>query len=541
MSTVFDNSLIEKQVGNYVIGKTYSITDKAIVKVANDYKARLRKLIPITGDTLKGKLYKGETIVLKKRDGEFNFSDVEIGRSPESVFCNAPRSRGRYGLPVNDSIEKIVIDSNQNGAFDKIKKKVPKLKLGSKLTKIQIAGELWADVNKPGDRARVFDFLTISRSPKSNDDLKKIKYDVFDIVSINGESLLELPYKLRLEVAMILFPSSKKELVSVIPYQIVNQAQQVHDLYERWVEKENEEGIVIRSFAGFKVKPVRDMDVVIIGYSEMLDYENMVSSVLVALMRKDKTFQVIGSVGGGFSNEDRANLFQELKQIEVDSEYIHTTRDGLTYKMVKPEKIIEIEYMDAIIENAKQEPILRAKIKFETNEWKNVQVESFVSIISPRFKRYREDKKVSPDDLRLEQLGGSYKTLVANLADKLTKDHKHGKSRVLFKAIFTGKYKGAVTIQKYLLWKTNKTDDYPDYVVAQANYSFNRNDPLRTDVRPFNDLDKAIEEIQKIAENGNGVLSGTTGKLKRGWSLNSVEVEPEIQGKIDALKVAEFF
>lgn len=535
---IIDESLTEKRFGNYWIGKVHSVIDAGIVKTAEEYKTqKLRKLIPITREEISERDFGREIIVMIKRDGEYNLFDFNSERDEiKSIFCNTPNARGRHGLPVNLEMEKRIHELNktQGKVQDKIFEilKNAGIILKNDITQITIAGELWADVEKSkGQRPRVFDFIRISRQPENTEDLNSVKYDVFDIISINNTELLDIPYKTRLEICLHLFPSSTDTKANTIPFKIVHKKHEIQELYEKWVVDQGEEGLVVKGYLGYKIKPVKDLDVAIIGFSEMLDHDNMVRSVLVALMHEDGGYQVTGTVGGGFTFDERGKLFSEFQALKVDSDYIHTTRDGRLLTMIRPDPkyIIKIEYMDFITENAKGEPIQRMALVFKDGSWRREKLHSFVSLISPRYKRFRDDKELTPADLRIEQLGKDLDTLLPETPD----EGAMVPSTLLFRAVFLGKYRGTTTLQKYMIWKTNKEKyQYPSYMTSLVNYNFDRKEPLQFDLEPNAQLEKAIESVERVANGRMGCLSGKTGKLKRGWKLHALHGQDSMVEKI---------
>ncbi|MHA1996615.1 MAG: ATP dependent DNA ligase [Promethearchaeota archaeon] len=511
---------------SYWLGDVNSVVDDDIVRVARWYRLRLRKLVPASLKMLKGIWFKKgkDIIVMVKRDGEYNLLDYDAGRDVRSLFCNAPNSRGRYGLPVNKMIEERLASITGGEGFNRLEKllKANGKKIEAPLEKVRIAGELWADVTDPVNRRpRVFDFIKVSRSPGDIDDLNRIKFDAFDLLSVNDVELHTIPYKERLAALSLLFPE-KDGFARVIPYEVVKDRAEILGLYEKWVDVGGEEGLVIRSIISYKVKPVMDVDVVIIGFLEMLEHEGMVSSLLVALMDGDGYYRVVGTVGGGLSNELRKELFKSLSAAKMDSDYIHTSRDGRRYSMVRPEKIVQLEYLDTITENARGYKVKRAMLTIENgSSWSFVSLLPFVSLISPRFKRFRDDKHVSKDDLRLEQLG---KDLVDNLPVLPSK--AGNPSSLVLRVLFLGSYRGSTTLQKYLVWRTEKVDqEYPAYVVLLVSYNFSRSEPLKFLIRPASNVESAMSILDQLARGKDGIISEKTGKLKRGWKREKVTIK----------------
>ncbi len=65
-------------------------------------------------------------------------------------------------------------------------------------------------------------------------------------------------------------------------------------------------------------------------------------------------------------------------------------------------------------------------------------------------------------------------------------------------------------VRKLLLWKTNKAEtdpDFPAYVVHWTDYSPNRKDPLKREVRVAPDEEAATAIADELVDKG----------VKRGW------------------------
>ena len=104
------------------------------------------------------------------------------------------------------------------------------------------------------------------------------------------------------------------------------------------------------------------------------------------------------------------------------------------------------------------------------------------SIISPQFVRIREDKSANKEDIAFSQLTDIVDIPSANV---VSEELKLPESELLKRAVATKNLRGATGVRKLMLWKTNKeeTRDYPAYVLHLTDYSPNRKDPLKHEVR----------------------------------------------------------
>ena len=59
-------------------------------------------------------------------------------------------------------------------------------------------------------------------------------------------------------------------------------------------------------------------------------------------------------------------------------------------------------------------------------------------------------------------------------------------STLLKRTVYTKESGDTTAVQKYMVWKTNKTGNYTDYVFSYTNFSSTRKEPLLVDVRLSN-------------------------------------------------------
>lgn len=86
-------------------------------------------------------------------------------------------------------------------------------------------------------------------------------------------------------------------------------------------------------------------------------------------------------------------------------------------------------------------------------------------------------------------------------------------SKILERKVYE---KGDFMIRKFILWKTNKseTEEYPEYVIYNMDYSKNRQDPLKRDMKITNNEEQSRKLFDMII---NSEMIGTSGSIKRGW------------------------
>jgi hypothetical protein len=129
------------------------------------------------------------------------------------------------------------------------------------------------------------------------------------------------------------------------------------------------------------------------------------------------------------------------------------------------------------------------------------------SVISPQFIRLRDDKTVSPIDVRMRQVTD---LVEVPLADRDARQIALPASEILRREVYTKQMKGETMVRKFVLWKTNKetqSEDYPAYVIHFTDFSPNRKTALEREVRVSNSL----EQINTLWDG----LKGSN--LAKGW------------------------
>jgi hypothetical protein len=247
----------------------------------------------------------------------------------------------------------------------------------------------------------------------------------------------------------------------------------VQELFADWVIGENAEGIVVRhDQAGwFKVKSRHNLDAAIIGFSEgSEDRKGLLHDLLVAVMRNDGTFHEFARVGGGFTDEDRRTLADDLRRRIVPSDYVAVNNDYVAYEMTAPGPVVEIACLDLISESSKGDPINKMVLDWDGKSYSALSRMPLASVISPQFVRVRDDKEANPEDVNIRQVSDMVQV---NETEKSAHEAVAPPSKILERVVYTKVMKGQKMVRKLLLWKTNKEDtvEFPGYVVYLTDFS----------------------------------------------------------------------
>jgi hypothetical protein len=130
-------------------------------------------------------------------------------------------------------------------------------------------------------------------------------------------------------------------------------------------------------------------------------------------------------------------------------------------------------------------------------------------VLAPVFKRFREDKEVTADDLRMTQL----RDLVdLDNLEATSRKKDLAQSEIIDREVYTKTTKDLMSIRKFICWKTNKADlddDYPPYVFCYVDYSPGRKGPLKRILRTAQTAEKLATIYNAFKEK----------EIKKGWAL----------------------
>jgi hypothetical protein len=489
MSTaVLDRSRVEIKLADYGIAPATALADSSLLMKVQDYRrAAAMRLYPLEGADITERIPAADFHVSRKIDGEFT---VLVYRQGEAFTLN-PGGTVRVGLPLLDEAATLLSKAGVKEAL--------------------IAGELYQA--RSDRRPRVQDVVSTAGRPAAVSELEQLHFAAFDLISLNGAPPPAAFRDAWQKLAKLLQSGTRAHMVEA---EWVAKPASVRDLYAQWVEKEGAEGIVARSdVAGsFKIKPRHNLDVAVIGFSESTgDRAGLLHDMLVAVLRREGTFHVLGRVGGGFSDDQRKEMLSDLKDMVVDSEYAEVSSDHVAYQMVRPDWVAEISCLDLVSQNTRGGPVSRMVLDWHANNghslYRTLRRMPLASVISPQFIRRREDKHVQPVDVRIAQLAD---LVELPQAEKDSRQLVLPKSEVLRREVYVKELKGEQMVRKLVLWKTNKdqvAEDYPAYAVHLTDFSPNRKDPLARDMR----ISSSFQQIQQLFDQLK------TENITKGWNL----------------------
>jgi bifunctional non-homologous end joining protein LigD len=173
-------------------------------------------------------------------------------------------------------------------------------------------------------------------------------YYVFDILSLDGENLTQLPLLQRKAILKKLIRGSKHVKFS-------GHVEEKGKAFFRAAAKKGLEGIVAkkadsvyqfrRTRDWLKIKYKRRQEVVIGGFTEPKGSRKLFGALLVGVYEKGKLI-FVGNVGGGFNQERLRETYAELKK-HITSDCPFATAPKLkSVTWVKPKLVCEVEFAE---------------------------------------------------------------------------------------------------------------------------------------------------------------------------------------------------
>lgn len=412
-------------------------------------------------------------VATRKYDGEF----AMVLFDGEKIISVNPGGTVRIGLPCYDEAEK------------QLKK--------AKVRSCILGGELYV-MDDTSKSHRVQHVVGILRTPSSKARLEKIGLAIFDIIELEDE-----PVEATAKVFELLKKwFGKGKLAHVVEHKPADKVDTIMEMFTEWVIGEGAEGVVVRhdKTAWYKIKVRHNLDAAIIGFSEGTDdRKGMLHDLLVAVMRDDGTFHELGRVGGGFTDDDRRSIADEMRKRVVPSDYVAVNNDYVAYEMISPGPVIEISCLDLIAESTRGGPVKRMVLDWDGKRYSALIRMPLVSVISPQFIRMRDDKDANVEDVNIRQVND---LVEVPDVDKPAHAGEAPPSELLERTVYTKVMRGNKMVRKLLMWKTNKEDrnDFPGYVVYLTDFSPNRQNPLERDIKISNTEKGAREWFKRLAE-----------------------------------------
>ncbi len=419
-----------------------------------------------------------EQIGMKVAESEFYMASVKY----DGFFGMLQVEKGKAVLYGRDGKE-ISIPAITNAA-SAIKKDV------------LLAGEICCF--KDGKSTSHRDVSSAIAKPEKHD----LRFGAFDLVELDGK---EIPECLKENYELIkTFAANEK--VFTIEQHIFESRKDIINFYKEAIEN-NEEGVVVKSSSGviYKIKPVINLDLVVLGYAESTgENEGKLRELLLGVTTDEGALQIVTKCGNGFSQKDREDFIKKLEPMEVQSEYTEVSGAKTAFVMIKPTLVAEISCLDLINETTKG-AIRKMHLSYdEKNGYQCKGQRSTFSCISPVFKRFRSDKSANAKDTGEQQALALLPKVRATQTDEELKP-----SEITKKRIFTKSGKSGTAIRKFSILKTNKekTGIYPPFVVMYTDFSAGRKTPVSQDLYLCDDEKEAMIKMEECIEEN----------VKKGW------------------------
>ena len=433
-----------------------------------NYKRRIAsRFLPLEGETALQELPESEAFIYSEKiDGHLGFAVVEAG---------AVRFYNRSGVELD---------------LSDLAPHVPKV------------DGIWAgEMYIPQERSR--SFLVSSAVANKGEGLA---FAVFDAVHA-----LELPTAERIALVESSMPKANgTDRVHHVSWARCDSRKEIAAQYKAALDAGKEGLIVIPAHGmGFKLKPMIELDVTVIGYC-MKEDGSGIRSLLIGVQNEAGQWQVVASVGGGFDEGTRAAWVSKLEPLVTEGDIVLVAKNRLAYKWVRPEIVIQIKCIEAIVEDANG-TIYKDLLRFEDGSYHSNGKAPGVSLVSPVFQHERTDKKPGLDDTGLNQIADRVEIGAATARNEAASGQSQ--SEVLFRKVYTKAGKGGLAVRKFVGVKTHREDSgqFPAYFILFTDFSAGRKDPLKTEISLAADEEKLQYELnQLVAEN-----------IKKGWALAS--------------------
>ncbi|MBV8634197.1 MAG: ATP-dependent DNA ligase [Burkholderiaceae bacterium] len=449
------------------------LADEALLETLRNYKRQIAKRYRvIDASQMERILPAGNLWISPKLDGELWFL---VKRGDDLALC-AHNGRVIHGIPMLQDIAKRVTDAPD----------------------FVIAGELVAAIGAGRPRSPQLATAFADEQYVSN-----LAFHAFDLVADGDTDALGTAYVQRIEQLQ----SWLSEAGTVAT--VVGDAAAAGSHYREWVAAGNHEGLVVRSEQNvtYKIKPHFTIDVVVVAYGVRLVGEvRQLRELAVALVRDDGTLQLLGTVGGGFSEEERITWLARLEKLESDSSFRMANSEGTLSRFVRPELIIEVRCSDLLVSDSEDRPIRRMALSWDAERgYQPIGEQVTAVMLHPAFLRERTDKRVDAGDVGQGQV-----TSRVQFEDERSEAAPSEATGIIVeRKVWTKETKGLVAVRKYALIETQRDGrDYPPFVLFMTDYSPGRADPLQTALRSAGSRDVAQLQIAAWIEEN----------IKKGWN-----------------------
>jgi hypothetical protein len=472
-----------KNRGKFKIASSDGVSDNTLLAIATEYRTSVsRRYKTLPAHALETTFHGKEKVLASiKYDGEGTFLFYDESKEAAFLF-NAPSGRVRIGL-------------------DCIDEAVAKLKAAG-ITSFLGVCELYLEDEAGKPRPQVGDVIHVSFNGEPQE-LTRLRLGFYDIVMLNrkdwrgNQTKFETTWN---ELGQIFGENGKAHRVEgkIIP------SDEVKGFFTTITNPaasggRGREGIVIRSLSTpdvIKVKPAITVDAVVIGYVEG-DFEGKygVTSLLVGLSRANNNIQAFFRVGSGFSDEQRIQLLERLKPIQVDAPIQLTDSEGRPIQFIQPNLIVEIEGESLVEENfyGKRNTSQVFSWDPKTKTYSFIGLHPIPLLTHATFSRFREDKTFTDGGARCEQ--------VMPDSPLETNTTKNEPAKTIFRQVFSKKD----AVRKILVVTNNSP--FP-YTVVYIDYSPERAEPYKQEIKAVTTTSRLLQHVASYQEEGR----------KKGWT-----------------------
>jgi hypothetical protein len=349
----------------------------------------------------------------------------------------------------------------------------------AKVSQVVFAGELVAATGS--ERPRSHHVNTALSDGKLEGALA---FHAFDLVEDEGQDALGRSYQQRHDRMVALLGQDPGSRCAVVLTER-GEPGLVTQRYRDWVVSDKFEGVVARSDRGltYKVKPTTTIDLVVMAYGERITNDvKQVRELQVGLVRDDGTFQLVGSVGTGLSEDDRAKWHAKLSAIEAKSSFRLANREGTLCRFVEPKIVVEIRVSDFLSSDGWDVPIRRMSLAYEKGAgWRAVGETRTAVLLHPVLLRERTDKIVDSGAVGVTQITQH----LEDATDDVVRASRRASAEIVRRGVYAKETKGQVAVRKFCIVRTHKEHEgtHPPFVVFFTDWSAGRKEPLQTALR----------------------------------------------------------
>ena len=270
--------------------------------------------------------------------------------------------------------------------------------------------------------------------------------------------------------------------------------------------KSGGEGIVVMLDSGFvyKIKPLKTIDLVIIGYSLGVgENAGNLRDLLFAVSENDNTYNMVGRTSAGINSSNSMAILKLLEPLAVESDYLEVSSAKTVFTFVKPKIIAQCTCLDVQGDNT-HGIIEKPSLSYGDGDgYKFIQKSESVSIYSMVFDSIRDDKTPSIELTGWKQLSQYLDT------DEILVSETLANSTIELREVYTKESKNGLAVRKLILLKTNKEQSgkYAAYNSFYSDFSPGRKSPLDTEIYLHSTKEEGIQKITTLRDE----------YIKKGW------------------------